>query len=65
MDDLIKTILLQAPNFVGFLVLSYVLVRFVIQPGIELIHKQNETIKELAFKLAELDDAHPVKKETD
>lgn len=54
MDEVVKTIVLQAPNFVGFLVLSYVLVRFVIQPGIDLINKQNQTIKELAFKLAEL-----------
>lgn len=63
MDELLKTLILQAPNFVGFIILSYVLVKFVIMPALELIHEQNDTIKELAFKLA---DCSPDRqKETD
>lgn len=65
MDELLKTLITQAPNFVGFIILSFVLVKFVIQPGIDLISKQNETIKQLAFKLAECNDETVRQEETD
>lgn len=65
MDELLKTLITQAPNFVGFIILSFVLVKYVIQPGIDLISRQNETIKQLAFKLAECDNGEARQEETD
>lgn len=68
MDDLLKTLVLQAPNFVGFMVLSYVLTRYVIMP-LMAHHETSDAAKDkiifdLAMRLAEC-NAPPVKKETD
>lgn len=56
MDELIKVLITQAPNFIGFIVLTFVLVKYVIMPGITLIGTLNETIKAMAFKFAECDE---------
>lgn len=57
MDDLLKTLVLQAPNFVGFMVLSYVLTRYVIMP-LMAHHETSDAAKDkiifdLAMKLAD------------
>lgn len=63
MEDLIKTLILQAPNFVGFMVLAYVLTRFVIMPMMTHHEKQDQLIFDLASKLADCGKAS--QKETD
>lgn len=56
MDDLLKTLVLQAPNFIGFIVLSYVLTRYVIMPMMAHHEAQDQLIKELALRLADCGD---------
>lgn len=68
MDDLLKTLVLQAPNFVGFMVLAYVLTKFVIMPMMAHHEAQDKLIFDLAMRLADCGgkaDDIPVKKETD
>lgn len=43
-DDLIKTLILQLPNFVGLVAALYVITRFVLLPVLESANKRNEQI---------------------
>ena len=43
-DDLIKTLILQLPNFVGLVAALYVITRYVLLPVLEAANKRNEQI---------------------
>lgn len=53
MDEILKTLIFQAPNFIGFIVLAYVLTRFVIMPMMAHHEAQDKLIFDLAMRLAD------------
>lgn len=67
MDELLKTLVLQAPNFIGFIVLAFVLTRYVIMPMMEHHRAQDQLIFELAIRLADCgkSEVATVNEETD
>lgn len=46
-DDLIKTLILELPNFVGLVAALYVITRFVLLPVLEAANKRNEQILQM------------------
>ncbi len=59
-DELIKTLILAVPNFIGFVVLSYILVKYVIVPLTTMLTRKDEIILDLALRLSDCDEtSHP------
>lgn len=53
MDEMLKTLILQAPNFVGFILLAYILTKYVIMPMMSHHEAQDKLIFDLAMRLAD------------
>lgn len=60
MEDRIWDLVLGIPNFVGFVVLAYVLVRYVIQPGMEKLDRLADAISRLDGSLRDWMERHPL-----